>query len=183
MPDERISRSDVTFLIGGVRSGKSSLAVGLGRRHAEAGGVVLFVACAEPFDEDMRDRIARHRVDRPDWPTVEAPIELGAAIDATDPSSLVIVDCLTVWLANLLHHDTPIEPAVASFIASLQARSGPAVIVSNEVGMGLHPVEESSRRYGDELGRLHQTVAALAGTTLLVVAGRVVRLHDPHGLL
>jgi adenosylcobinamide kinase/adenosylcobinamide-phosphate guanylyltransferase len=96
----------LTFLVGGARSGKSTLAVELGVRHD---GDVVFVATAEPVDDDLRDRIAAHRAERPGWPTVEAPIELAAAIDAAPPDALVIVDCLTVWVGNLLHHRP--EPA------------------------------------------------------------------------
>ena len=173
----------ITFLIGGARSGKSALAVELGRRHAAQGGGVVFVACAEAFDEDMRSRIDRHRRDRPAWPTVEAPIDLAGAVGALSSDALVIVDCLTVWLANLHHHGEAVEPAAAAFIDALVVRSGPAVVVSNEVGLGLHPESAAGRRYRDELGRLNQAVADVAGTSLLLVAGRAVRLDEPHDLL
>ena len=93
---------EVTLLIGGVRSGKSALAVEIGRRHA---GDVLFVATAEPFDDDMRSRISRHRDERPDWPTIERPIDLAAAIACGPAEPLLVIDCLTVWVGNVLHHD------------------------------------------------------------------------------
>lgn len=173
----------ITFLLGGVRSGKSSLAVDLGRRHETGGGAVVFVACAEPFDDDMRARIDRHRLDRPAWPTIEAPVELAGTVSDQAPQSLLIVDCLTVWIANLHHHDRPVEPAVAAFVDALVGRPGPAVVVSNEVGMGLHPMGAASRRYGDDLGRLNQAVAQVARTSLLLVAGRAVRLDEPSDLL
>ena len=90
-----------TFLVGGARSGKSTLAVEIGLRHD---GPVVFVATAEAFDDDLAQRIARHRDERPDWPTAEVPVALAEAITACDPDALVIVDCLTVWVGNLFHH-------------------------------------------------------------------------------
>ncbi len=93
--------SGVTLLLGGARSGKSSLAVEIGVRHL---GPVLMIATAEAFDDDMYRRIAQHRAERPDWPTVEVPVELATALTAANPQALVIVDCLTVWLGNLFHH-------------------------------------------------------------------------------
>jgi adenosyl cobinamide kinase/adenosyl cobinamide phosphate guanylyltransferase len=165
---------DVTLLIGGARSGKSALAVEIGRRH---GGEVVFIATAEPFDEDMRSRIARHRDDRPDWPVVEAPLDLGEAIIAAPPESLLIVDCLTVWVNNELHHRGAVDAdGVATALAE---RIGPSVVITNEVGLGVHPETELGRTYRDELGRVNQTIAAIATKTLLMVAGQALRLGDP----
>jgi len=176
----------ITFLLGGARSGKSTLAVEIGRRHAATGGDVVFVATAEAFDDDLRSRIALHRLERPDWPTVEAPVALAAAITDVPADALVIVDCLTVWLGNLFHHvRAPHERADAqrSFVAALAHRSGPAVVVSNEVGLGLHPDTSMGREYRDELGRLNQRMAAAADRTLLLVAGRALPLADPWEVL
>ena len=165
---------EITLLMGGVRSGKSALAVEIGRRH---GGEVLFLATAEPFDDDMRSRISRHRSDRPDWPTVERPIDLGAAIASAPSEPLLIVDCLTVWVGNELHHDGSADAdAVAT---ALVARAGPSVVVTNEVGLGVHPETALGRTYRDELGRVNQVIAAVATTTLLMAAGRALRLGDP----
>ena len=165
---------DVTLLIGGARSGKSALAVEIGRRH---GGEVVFIATAEPFDDDMRSRIARHRDDRPDWPVVEAPLDLGEAITAATPEALLIVDCLTVWVNNELHHRGAVDAgAVATALAE---RTGSSVVITNEVGLGVHPETELGRTYRDELGRANQTVAAIATKTLLMVAGQALRLGDP----
>ena len=178
----------VTFLVGGARSGKSTLAVQMGEHH---GGAVTFVATAEAFDDDMRERIARHRHERPaHWTTVEAPIDLSAAVTATPADDLLIIDCLTVWLANLLHHapeaGTRAEHLDA-FVAALRTRAAhadaPTVVVSNEVGLGIHPEGSLSRTYRDELGRLNQAVAAVADRTLLLVAGRALRLENPWDLL
>lgn len=164
----------VTLLIGGARSGKSAFAVEIGRRHA---GDVVFIATAEPFDDDMRSRIDRHQLDRPDWPTVEAPLDLHAAIAAAAKDALLIVDCLTVWVGNELHHAGAIDGAAVA--AALLDRNGPSVVVSNEVGLGVHPETELARTYRDELGRVNQAVAEVAETTLLMVAGRAIRFADP----
>jgi len=165
---------DVTLLIGGARSGKSALAVEIGRRHD---GDVVFVATAEPFDDDMRSRIARHRVDRPDWPVVEAPLDLGEAIAAAPSEALLLVDCLTVWVNNQLHHRGVVD--AGGVANALVERSGSSVVITNEVGLGVHPETELGRTYRDELGRINQSVAAISMKTLLMVAGRAVRLDDP----
>lgn len=173
----------LTVLLGGARSGKSTLAVELGTR---AEGPVVFIATAEAFDDDLRSRIERHQAERPPWPTVEAPVDLATAIESLDDDALAIVDCLTVWLANLLHH-VPDAPARAEhierFLAALARRKAPTVVVSNEVGLGLHPETPLGREYRDELGRLNQRVAAQADRVLLLVAGRALPLTDPWSLL
>jgi adenosyl cobinamide kinase/adenosyl cobinamide phosphate guanylyltransferase len=177
----------LTFLVGGARSGKSTLAVQLGERHD---GPVTFVATAEAFDDDMRERVQRHRDERPpSWTTVECPVELAAAIRSVPADHFLIVDCLTVWLANLLVHvtsPTEILRYVDDLNEALRARAeagGGAVVVSNEVGLGVHPETELGREYRDELGRVNQRVAAIADTTLFMVAGRALRLENPWELL
>lgn len=169
---------DVTLLIGGARSGKSTMAVEIGQRHT---GPVVFIATAEVTDADMAARIERHRAERPAWPTVEAPLDLAAAITAQPADSLVIIDCLTVWVGNLMHHQQPVEPS--ALLEALRTRSGPAVIITNEVGMGVHPETEAGRIYRDTLGVINQIVASAAARTLLFVAGRAVRLDDPWELM
>ena len=166
---------NVTLLIGGARSGKSSLAVEIGRRHD--GGVVL-VATAEPFDDDLRERISQHRLDRPDWPTVEAPLDLGATIAAADDDVMLIVDCITMWVGNELHHRSAVDATAVA--VALSDRTGPSVVITNEVGLGVHPETELGRRYRDDLGRINQAIATIATTTLLMVAGRAMRLNDPR---
>ncbi|MEI8239378.1 MAG: bifunctional adenosylcobinamide kinase/adenosylcobinamide-phosphate guanylyltransferase [Actinomycetota bacterium] len=178
----------LTFLLGGARSGKSTLAVQMGEHH---GGPVTFVATAEPFDDDLRERVLRHRDERPPtWTTVEAPVDLAAAVRATPPEHFLIVDCLTVWMGNVMVHlDAPerITDHVDDFIAALGERRRHAdertVVVSNEVGMGIHPDTALGRRYRDDLGRVNQRVAAIADTSLLLVAGRALRLENPWELL
>ena len=173
----------VTLLVGGARSGKSALAVEIGQRHL---GDVVVVATAEAFDDDLRDRIARHRADRPDWPTVEVPVELADALASIDDHALVIIDCLTVWVGNLFHHVPEAAAREAHYdalLAAFGARRAPTVVVSNEVGMGVHPEGDLAREYRDELGRLNQRVAAVADTSLLLVAGRALPLRSPWDVL
>lgn len=178
----------LTFLVGGARSGKSTLAVQMAEHH---GGAVHFLATAEPFDDDLRSRIARHRAQRPaSWSTGEVPLELPDAIVAAPVDSFLIVDCLTVWLGNLtVHTESPFE--LANHIDDLapalrqraQSTDAPTVVVSNEVGMGIHPDTVLGRQYRDDLGRLNQQVAAVADRSLLLVAGRALRLDNPWELL
>ncbi len=172
-----------TLVIGGARSGKSSLAI----RLAEASTLpVIFVATAQAGDDDMAARIERHRAERPaHWGTVEEPLDLPRAIAGRD-DAFVIVDCVTLWVANLIfadHSDDEIRMRGRDLGALLAERSGPAVVVSNEVGMGIHPETELGRRYRDLLGWVNSDLAAVAERSLLMVAGRATLLHDPIDLL
>lgn len=171
--------ADVTLLLGGARSGKSALSVELGRRFV---GTVVFVATAEAGDDDMALRIRRHRDDRPPWDTIEEPIEIVDAITGADPQAMLIVDCLTLWVANMLfadRADDEIQRCADTLADALAARRGPTVVISNEVGMGIHPEHALGRRYRDLLGTVNQVVARRATRTLLLVAGRAIELHDP----
>lgn len=174
----------LTLLVGGARSGKSSLAVRLAER---SGRPVTFVATAEGLDLEMTQRIARHRAERPPhWTTVESPIELGAAIDHIPADHVVVVDCLSLWVTNLLLADRQpeqIEAAAAAVAASLAARPGPSVVVGNEVGSGIVPMNELARTYRDVLGRVNAVFGGHATQAALVVAGRVLPLlasQDMH---
>ncbi|MFM8648850.1 MAG: bifunctional adenosylcobinamide kinase/adenosylcobinamide-phosphate guanylyltransferase [Actinomycetota bacterium] len=167
----------LTVLIGGARSGKSTLAVDWGIRHA---GPVTFVATAPLLDDDMRDRAARHRAERPDWPTVEEAHDLAPIIDRASAESMVIVDCITLWVSNLMwrgDEETAIT-ALAQDLADATRRS-PArvVVVTNEVGSGVHPETELGRRYRDLLGRVNQILVAASDHSFLLVAGRAVALQ------
>jgi adenosylcobinamide kinase / adenosylcobinamide-phosphate guanylyltransferase len=172
----------LTFLIGGARSGKSALAVKRARAH---GGPVSYVATAEAGDDEMAERIARHRSERePGWATVEQPLELASALAAAPAGAFVIVDCLSLWIANLLlrgDDDASIERLASQAAALAAARGAPTIAVSNEVGMGVVPVSESGRRYRDLLGRANATWAELADEALLVVAGRTLVLEAVDG--
>jgi adenosyl cobinamide kinase/adenosyl cobinamide phosphate guanylyltransferase len=167
-----------TLLLGGARSGKSDLAV---RLAAAWGGPVTFVATASPEgDDDLGARVARHRSERPTWPTVEAPRDLAAAVRAVDPAHLVLVDCITIWASNLMVDglDEDGSNAVADeLLAALHARRTPSLVVTNEVGMGVHPSSTLGREYRDVLGRVNRRLGEGADRALLVVAGRVLPLQ------
>lgn len=174
----------MTLLIGGARSGKSSLAVDIGHRHAAAGIGVTYIATAPDLtgDDDMAERIERHRAERPDtWSTIEEEVDLIGALGQID-SGLAIVDCLTLWTSNLMwrdHSDEAIVALAASAATAAAQRAEPTVAISNEVGLGVHPESDLGRRYRDVLGRVNQAWATVADPTLLLVAGRAVPLVDP----
>ncbi|NDY42353.1 bifunctional adenosylcobinamide kinase/adenosylcobinamide-phosphate guanylyltransferase [Dissulfurirhabdus thermomarina] len=171
--------------MGGTRSGKSRQALlegeaVLARVGPDARG--LFVATARALDAEMAERIARHRAERgPAWETLEEPLDLaGALADADGRYGVILVDCLTLWLANRLARDPAGAAAAVDELAGAAARlATPAVFVSNEVGWGLVPPDPASRRFRDMAGRLHQALAAVCPRVILVVAGR--RLDLPAG--
>jgi adenosylcobinamide kinase/adenosylcobinamide-phosphate guanylyltransferase len=176
----------LTLLLGGARSGKSALAVDLGRRHALGGGGIVYIATAPDVDEDMIRRIERHRADRPAaWRTIEEETDVDAALDRSG-DALVIVDCLTLWTSNLLWAglgDDDIVDRARNVASRAAARAAPTIAISNEVGLGVHPDTDLGRRYRDLLGRVNQIWAAAATTSLLLVAGRAIPLDDPLTLL
>ena len=169
----------LTLLTGGARSAQSSIAV---RRAERAGRPVVFVATGQARDEEMADRIARHQQERPEgWTTVEAPLELVAAVTSLRVGSTVIVDCLSLWVSNLMERGdderTVVEQADA-LAAWATAYPGEVIVVTNEVGLGIVPMHPVSRDYRDRLGRVNATVSARADLAQLVVAGRTLTL-DP----
>jgi adenosylcobinamide kinase/adenosylcobinamide-phosphate guanylyltransferase len=171
--------SHLTVLLGGARSGKSSLAVEIGRRHPAA---VTFVATSPALDDDLTGRIARHRAERPaEWHTIEEPLDVAGALAAAG-DDLVLVDCLTLWVSNLLHRgdsDDAVEALSLRTAACAADRTAPTVVVTNEVGLGVHPTTDLGRRYRDLLGRVNQQWVAQADVALFLVAGRAVPLTDP----
>lgn len=174
----------VTLLIGGARSGKSVAAV----RAAEAhGGPVTFVATAEPRDDEMAARIARHRNTRPaGWDTVEEPLDLAAAIAGAPVPACVIVDCLTLWVANLLERGVgreDVEERAAEASKAAASRAGPVLVVTNEVGSGIVPMHPETRSYRDLMGTVNAIFAREAEHVLLVVAGRALALSSIEEVL
>jgi len=164
----------LTLLLGGARSGKS--------RHAETLIEQLtppwrYIATAEPFDDEMRARIAHH-IDRrgAGWRTLEAPIDLPGALAGQPEGEPVLVDCLTVWLTNVMLSGADVAAATRRLIAVLQAPRGPWFVVANEVGLGIVPDNALARRFRDEAGRLNQAVAAIAGRVLFLAAGLPLQL-------
>lgn len=166
-----------TLLLGGVRSGKSDLAVSLGKAWD---GEVVFAATAEPLDDDMADRITRHQSDRPNsWGLIEAPALNAADIAEIDPAALLIVDCITLLVSNLIMADKrnqQIEDHISVLAHALVSRTAPTIVISNEVGLGVHPETELGRRYQGVLGRANKRLASRTETALFVAAGMVTPL-------
>lgn len=171
-----------SLLLGGARSGKSALAERLASGWS---GNVTVLATAEGFDEDLRARIARHRADRPlHWSTVEEPIAISAA--AAEADGFLVVDCITVWLGNAMHRglsEERIHQEIVDLVGVLTTRQNPSIVVSNEVGLGVHPETELGRSYRDLLGRVNVRLAASARDSYLLVAARLLRLESIETLL
>ena len=168
-----------TLVLGGARSGKTahaqqraeSIAAPMHRR-------LVMIATAQAFDDEMQDRIARHQADRDDrWITVEAPLDLVGAIAALTGDDVAVVDCLTLWLSNLMTSEADIEPAFDALVAAVIACPTDLLLVSNEVGWGIVPDNAMARAFRDHAGRLHQRLAKAAEETVLVVAGLPLRLN------
>lgn len=156
----------VTFVLGGARSGKSSRALALATQAP-----FRFLATAEALDDEMSSRIALHQAERgPDWDVIEAPLEIVEVIEAHQAGTLLI-DCLTLWLSNLMHHEREVDLESARLTTALQSASADIVLVSNEVGMAIAPENALARRFRDAQGRLNQRVASVADRVEFVAAG------------
>ena len=170
--------------LGGTRSGKSRFGLAATRRFAGEGRA-WFLATAWAGDEELDDRIRRHRAERPaDWPTIDVGDDLAGAIARTAPSEPILVDGLTLWLSTLLGDGTPdidpiLEGPVAAAYDALTDRPGPAVVVSDEVGLGTVPMHPNTRAYRDLVGIAHQRLAAIVDEAYLFVAGLPVTLKGP----
>jgi adenosylcobinamide kinase / adenosylcobinamide-phosphate guanylyltransferase len=187
-----LARSE--FLLGGQRSGKSHRAEGLARQWLDASRDhrAVLIATGQPWDDEMRERIARHQADRagrvPGMHTVEEPLALAEAVQRLGaPDTLLVVDCLTLWLTNLL---MPVDPAQTRDDATVLAQgdalcraiaqaSGPVVLVSNEIGLGVIPLGREVRTYVDALGRLNRVVAAACERVTFMAAGLALSLKEP----
>jgi adenosylcobinamide kinase/adenosylcobinamide-phosphate guanylyltransferase len=167
LPDS--SGPGLTFLLGGARSGKSA--------YAEKLATALqapwtYIATAQAFDDEMKERIALHRARRGEgWSTVEAPLELAQALRAVPDGRPVLVDCLTLWLSNLMLAEHDLDALSVELESVLSAPRGPWFVVSNEVGLGIVPDNPLGRRFRDAQGRLNQRIAALADRVFFMVAG------------
>ena len=170
----KVAALSLTLVLGGARSGKSRYAEALVSAHPPPW---RYIATAQAFDDEMRDRIAQHRQARAGglWETVEEPIALPEAL-AAEPETPALVDCLTLWLSNLLLGDHDPAAAGDALEAALGRREGPTVLVANEVGLGIVPENALARRFRDEAGRLSQRLAARADHVALVVAGIPMRV-------
>jgi len=161
------------LVLGGARSGKSRFAEGLAAGFA---GDKIYIATAEPGDAEMAARIAAHRARRgPDWSTVEAPLALVEALERAG-SAFVLIDCLTLWISNLLLADLDVAPRIERLAEALDASPGIVVMVSNEVGLGIVPDNALARRFRDEAGFAHQRLAQACDEVLFMTAGLPTRL-------
>jgi adenosylcobinamide kinase / adenosylcobinamide-phosphate guanylyltransferase len=173
----------LVVLLGGARAGKSALAVELA---AASGARVTYLATAEALDEEMAERIAVHRRERPEhWQTVEEPVELRAAVSRVPVAETLVVDCLSLWAANVLERlGAPAVETEARRAAEVAAaRDGLTVAVSNEVGLGIVPATPLGRAYRDVLGRVNAAWVAASDRAALVVAGRTLQLDAPSEVL
>jgi adenosylcobinamide kinase / adenosylcobinamide-phosphate guanylyltransferase len=163
------------LVLGGARSGKSRHAEELVLRHK---GECIYIATAEPGDEEMQRRIADHRRQRgTQWRTVEEPIELPSALQRTcGESKLVLVDCITLWLSNLMLQEMDVRGEIDRFCAMLPRLEGTVILVSNEVGFGIVPENALARRFRDEAGFANQRIAAACDEVVVMFAGLALKL-------
>ncbi|WP_419916483.1 bifunctional adenosylcobinamide kinase/adenosylcobinamide-phosphate guanylyltransferase [Candidatus Poriferisodalis sp.] len=167
---------------GGARSGKSTAAL---KAATSTGAPVTFIATAEAGDDEMAERIERHRADRPaTWTTIESPIHLAQAVEQVDAGATVVIDCLSMWVSNRMLAQG--AACARSIIAEagdlgerLRERTGTSIVVTNEVGSGVVPATPLGRTYRDVLGSANQAIFASANRAYLVVAGRLLELQDP----
>jgi adenosylcobinamide kinase/adenosylcobinamide-phosphate guanylyltransferase len=163
----------LTLVLGGARSGKS----GFAQMQAEAmvktqAGRLVMIATGQAFDEEMRERIALHRAERGEaWQTVEAPVDLSGAMAGLRDGDVAVVDCLTLWLSNLMLAGLDLEAEAATLVKTVRELRNPLWLVSNEVGLGIVPENAMARRFRDAAGRLHRQLAEVADHVVLVVAG------------
>ncbi len=176
-----MSRPRVVVL-GGTRSGKSRF----GRDRATAlssGGPVAYLATAIPGDPELDDRIARHRLDRPPtWQTIEPGLALPAAVRSIAPGTTILIDGLTLWVSLLVDGpgadvDSILDGPIGELLSALDAHDGPAIVVSDEIGLGLVPMDPLARRFRDVLGFAHQRLVDMSDEAWFLVAGRPIRLE------
>ena len=164
----------IILITGGARSGKSRRAEARARSFP---GKPVYIATAEGFDHEMRERIAKHRARRSDgWIEHETPLELVAALNATDGSGARLIDCLTLWLSNLMHEGRDWAKEAAKLAEALEVQRAPVVLVTNEVGSGIVPENALAREFRDAAGLLNQMIARAADEVEFVVAGLPMRL-------
>jgi len=162
------------LITGGARSGKSSFAE---QRVKVFGAPLVYIATAEALDSEMKDRIALHKARRgPDWQTVHAPLNLPQALREADGKGPCLVDCLTIWLNNLMFSEQGTATAADQLVAAIAARSDPVVLVTNEVGSGIVPENALARRFRDEAGRMNQIIAAAVDEVYISISGIPVRI-------
>ena len=172
----------LTLVLGGARSGKSRHGEALVLGHADTVGLQpVYIATAEAGDGEMAERIAEHRARRGKrWLTKEAPVALGDAIAAcTNDGQPILIDCLTLWLSNILLAELDVLAATAGLLDNLEGAPGPVVCVANEVGLGIVPENALGRAFRDQAGRLNQQVAERADRVDFIAAGLPITLKHP----
>ncbi|MEW6108275.1 MAG: bifunctional adenosylcobinamide kinase/adenosylcobinamide-phosphate guanylyltransferase [Nitrospirota bacterium] len=177
----------IIFITGGARSGKSSFAMA---EASKIDGRKAYIATAEALDEEMKERIERHKKQRGnEWDAYEEPLEIADVIKTIEGKyDVIIIDCLTLWLSNVMHADLNLDEEIESLIGILQyapaqksirtCSNTPLLIVSNEVGMGIVPENEMARRFRDMAGTLNQRIAEIADEVYMVVAGIPVKIKS-----
>ena len=177
----------IIFITGSVRSGKSDLAVQLAKKE---GKQVLFLATCRPADDEMRERVDNHQKSRPEnWETIEEEKAIASVIADCAPDKIIIIDCLTLWVTNLLLSgliEKEIDEKITELIHALQATSSIVILVSNEVGWGIVPEHELARRFRDIMGRAHQRISRMSHEVYLVIAGIPMKIkgenmHEKNG--
>jgi len=166
--------SGITLVLGGAASGKSSYAEQLVTCSAKPR---IYIATAQAFDAEMKAKIDTHQNMRgPDWTTIEAPVDLSAALATATQDDVVLIDCATLWLTNILLGEHDLLQAKKAFFSALQSCPAPVVVVSNEVGYGIVPENALSRKFRNAQGQLNQELAACANTVVAVMAGLPLHL-------
>ena len=165
-----MDKGKITFILGGSRSGKSSFAL---ECASKLPGSKAFIATAQAFDEEMKERIERHKKERSaDWKTFEEPTALPRLLRfISNEHDVIIIDCLTLWLSNLIMNDTALDADIESLLSAAAPCPSPIFIVSNEVGMGIVPENALARKFRDLAGTLNRRVAEIADEVYLVAAG------------
>lgn len=172
----------LSLILGGARSGKSAFAE---RLATSTNRPRAYIATSQAFDAEMEAKIAKHRQDRgPDWQTIETPLDIGSALAEVTPNSVVLIDCLTLWLSNQMHAEADIDAEITNLLTVLSATPNPVICVSNEVGMGLVPDTPLGRQFRDFQGRLNREIAEQADLAVFVAAGLPLALKGtlPEGL-
>ena len=170
--------TQIIMVTGGSRSGKSVYAEDYAKQLASAQNAgLVYIATAEAFDAEMKSRITEHQSRRgPEWTNIHAPLLLSSALSDSDGQGVCLVDCLTIWLNNLMFAEQDIDEATSALIAASAVRTDPVIFVTNEVGSGIVPENALARRFRDEAGRLNQKVAAVADEVYVSISGIPLRL-------
>lgn len=163
------------FILGGARSGKSRFAEQLA---VNAGGDLHYLATGRAWDDEMEERIGHHQARRgEEWTTHEAPVDIAAVLGRLDaPENVILIDCLTLWLTNLMMENADIEAAFDALVSAIASAKAELILVSNEVGLGIVPENRMAREFRDHAGRLHQRIAAIADEVYFVAAGLPLKM-------